>query len=975
MFFVVLECNLSIVPIHDILTFDSSSREIPLFLKSLELYGFKSFADKTRLEFANGTTSLLGPNGCGKSNIVDAIKWVLGEQSTKTLRAGKMEDVIFNGTETRKALNVAEVSLVVSNEEGLLPTEHSEVEIKRRLFRSGESEFFINRTQVRLKDIRELFFDTGVGKSAYSILEQGKIDQILSHKPEDRRYIFEEAAGITRFKLKSIEAARKLERTEENIEQVDTLLSEVKRQYDSRKAQAAKASRYRELQREQSSIEVDVQLSSVKGLLLLREVREKELEKARDDSARINDEIKTRAEMMESQQEQMRSHAETRVNIQTRLQRLDEQQISKRDQMTLLQQRYRDFLRGKDEALQRSVQIQERMERDRGEIEAQRDHLEVVHDRIEQLLEDIKQNSEEMSRTQNLIAIHEASIDDKERQIVQIEEDQKGYASQLQKLTDVIVLQLDEKLTESGYSTNARQKAEQEFIKRLQHDGEQVVQSREYARQVVSMVKSRAIDPVSAIAQWERNLGDIAASYESLSNLFLAYCGTVPSFIDDFLAPQGIITQKHQIDQAMATARQKIESNRSAIISLREENKGLAVLMDQYRERSTQMKVSLGEYSTREASTKTLLENLERNLTEQHYLHDDALRDSQLAQERLEQSAEQMALVKQQQQAVVDEIEQLQGQLSEVVAIIEEESNRLSGTRLEMNTQYEELNRLRGAMDKFSFHIETLGEQIQSVYINFFDTYGKSLKEFDHRLEEDLGDITVARERLADIKKQILGMGYINHMAEEEFAEIKERYEFLTKQMNDLIKGKNDLNRVIEEIRKRSEELFLESYQKIRVNFQEMFHRMFGGGRAELRLLDPDNVLECGIDILAQPPGKKLDRLAPLSGGEKSLTAVALLFATYKVKPSPFCILDEIDAALDDRNIGFFLNVLEDFSKKSQFIIITHNKHTVMGSQTLLGVTMQERGVSKAISYRMGWDAGKDVIYDEQVDIALDNTV
>ncbi|NLA92660.1 MAG: AAA family ATPase, partial [Spirochaetales bacterium] len=197
-----------------------------MFLKSLELYGFKSFADKTRLEFGEGITSLLGPNGCGKSNIVDAIKWVLGEQSTKTLRAGKMEDVIFNGTENRKALNVAEVSLVIGNEGRQLPIDHSEVEIRRRLYRSGESEFFINRNQVRLRDIRELFYDTGIGKSAYSILEQGKIDQILSNKPEDRRYIFEEAAGITRYRQQSLEANRKLERTEENIEQVETLLGE-----------------------------------------------------------------------------------------------------------------------------------------------------------------------------------------------------------------------------------------------------------------------------------------------------------------------------------------------------------------------------------------------------------------------------------------------------------------------------------------------------------------------------------------------------------------------------------------------------------------------------------------------------------------------------------------------------------------------------------------------------------------------------
>lgn len=946
-----------------------------MFLKSLELHGFKSFADKTRLEFADGTTSLLGPNGCGKSNIVDAIKWVLGEQSTKTLRAGKMEDVIFNGTETRKPLNLAEVSLVVSNEEGLLPTEHSEVEIRRRLYRSGESEFYINREPVRLKDVRELFFDTGVGKSAYSILEQGKIDQILSHKPEDRRYIFEEAAGITRFKLKSLEAAKKLERTEENIEQVDTLLSEVKRQYDSRKAQAAKAARYRELQKEQSSTEVDVQLAAVKTLLMLRDMRENELRKAQTDYSQVNELIKDESAQMEVQQSEMRRHAETRMNIQSRLQRLDEQQNGKRDQLSLLQQRYRDFIRSKEEAQRRAAQILERIERDGIAIEEQQDHLEVIHTRIADLRGDIERNAFEMEGTQKLISAHEVEIEQKDALIVQIEQSQKDYARQLQELTDVIVVQLDQKLKESGYSFTARQDAEEKITQRLQYGIEQIGRRREYAAKLGGMVRSRTVEVESAVAEWEKNLSEMEASLKTLSALFQDYRGTIPSFIDEFLAPEGIITRKHHIDDAMAAARQRAGSSRETIVRLREENKGLSLLLDQYRERSTLLQVSLGEFTARAISTKTLIENLERNLTEQRYLHDDALREAQNAEERVAQSSGQMAEVKEQQAAIALEIEQMQGQLSDVVALIEEENARLSGKRLEMNSRYEELNRLRASMDKLSVHIENLGEQIQSVYLNFFDATGKSLKEFDHRLDDDLGDTALLRERLAEIKKLIQGMGYINHMAEEEFAEIKERYEFLVRQMNDLVKAKNDLHRVIDEIRKRSEELFLESYQKIRVNFQEMFHRMFGGGRAELKLMDPDNVLECGIDILAQPPGKKLDRLAPLSGGEKSLTAVALLFATYKVKPSPFCILDEIDAALDDRNIGYFLSVLEDFSKKSQFIIITHNKHTVMGSQTLLGVTMQERGVSKAISYRMGWEAGKETIYGEQVDIGLDNTV
>ncbi len=947
--------------------------ENSLFLKSLELYGFKSFADKTRLEFSDGITSLLGPNGCGKSNIVDAIKWVLGEQSTKTLRAGKMEDVIFNGTEARKALNVAEVTLVISNEDGLLPIEHAEVEIKRRLFRTGESEFYINRNLVRLRDIRELFFDTGIGKTAYSILEQGKIDQILSNRPEDRRYIFEEAAGITRYKQKSLEAGRKLERTEENIEQVETLLSEIKRQYDTRKSQASKVIRYRELEKELTSTEVDLQLSTIKSFLLVRDHRTKEIETSREAYTQLKDEIAEKTAYLENEQNEIRRQAEIRVTIQTRIQRLEEQLNGKKDQLELLKQRYRDFLRSKEEADGRAQQILERIERDELELENQRDFAESIIEKIEDLKVRIAEHDKQLLITQESIKSHDAEIEEREQAIVIEEESQKELGDTLQKLIDLIFVELDDKL--KGYSLAAREKAETDFLARLEQLHKLLQERKGYGKTLQMVIKGNTTDNEAVVLEWNRVFDDLAKSVASLKSHFDHYRATLPDFIDEFIAPQGIITQKHTIDQQLLNSRTNMTKHREAIQTLREEKADLVELLEQYREHSTQLRVSLGEYTTRSVSIKNLIESLEKNRLEQEYLHSDALRDAQVASERVTQATNQMAEVRDDQQRIEEEKDSLEGQLVEIIEVIERENERISGERGKMNQRYTDLHELRATVDKLSYHIESINEQVQGVYMTFFDTYGKSLKEYDERLELELEDVSILRERLGRIKKQIQQMGYINHMAEEEFAEIKERYEFLSHQMNDLEKAKRDLTQVIEEIKKRSEQLFLDSYQKIRVNFQEMFHRMFGGGRAELRLLDPENVLESGIDILAQPPGKKLDRLAPLSGGEKSLTAVALLFATYKVKPSPFCILDEIDASLDDRNIGFFLNVLEDFSADSQFIIITHNRHTVLGSKTLLGVTMQERGISKAISYRMGWEADQDVIHSVQVDTGLGNTV
>lgn len=933
-----------------------------MFLKSLELYGFKSFADKTRLEFGEGITSLLGPNGCGKSNIVDAIKWVLGEQSTKTLRAGKMEDVIFNGTENRKALNVAEVSLVIGNERRQLPIDHSEVEIRRRLYRSGESEFFINRNQVRLRDIRELFYDTGIGKSAYSILEQGKIDQILSNKPEDRRYIFEEAAGITRYRQQGLEANRKLERTEENIEQVETLLGEIKRQYDLRKGQAAKVVRYRELEKEQTEIEVSLQLSTIQSYQELRQKRVEELEESRQNYQELKAEIEKRSQELEKEQDGVRAREDQRYMIQSKLHRLEEQAIGKEEQLKLLSQRYRDFIESKSDYDERSRQLLERLKRDEEQLDSHYHLKEEIEEKVEKIKVEIDKNEMLLKETQEAIRSNDEAVAKNEDDIIVQEKIQQELSVTLQELVDRLVSELDEKLKE--YSLTKRQGAERELDNVFAQFTQTLRDHKDYSKAVYS------IDGEEAKGEWVRLYGELENSLATLKGAFERYQATLPSFIDEFLAPEGIITQKHTIDSSLEASRNKMANHRQNIISLRDERLKLVARREQYREESVQLRISQGELSERLTSVKGAIEALEKNSMEQNYLYSDLVKGGELAQERLSETAKLIENVKDEQDDIREENRLLTEELEAVVRQIGLENERLGGERTKMNQRHDRLSELRSNIDKYSYHVESLEGQIEQVYITFFDTYGKSLKEYDERLGESLGDVKELREELTKIKKQIQQMGYINHMAEQEFAEVKERYDFLNAQMSDLDRARKDLFQVIEEIENRSEKLFLETYQRIRGAFQEMFHRMFGGGRADLRLLDPENPLESGIDILAQPPGKKLDRLAPLSGGEKSLTAVALLFATYKVKPSPFCVLDEIDAALDDRNIGFFLNVLEDFSHDSQFVIITHNKRTVLGADTLLGVTMQERGVSKAISYRMGLEDE-----EPQVDTDLGNTV
>ncbi|NCB01050.1 MAG: chromosome segregation protein SMC [Spirochaetia bacterium] len=940
--------------------------EMELFLKSIELYGFKSFADKTRLEFAHGTTSLLGPNGCGKSNIVDAIKWVLGEQSTKTLRASKMEDVIFNGTEKRPAMSVAEVSLIINNEQNLLPTEHSEVEIKRRLFRSGESEFFINRVQVRLKDIRELFFDTGVGKSAYSILEQGKIDQILSHKPEDRRYIFEEAAGITRFKQRSEEALRKLERTSENIEQVETLLSEIKRQYDSRKGQAAKAARYKELEKELIDIEVNVALSTIHTYLKLQDTRKENLIETQDLYEQKKETIQERSLEISQLQDTLHTFSEQKLTLTNALQRFDEQKKGTFARIDLLTQRYHDFTTQKNDAINNYNRIKEKIEIDKEQLEDQEDKKESLEKYIKGTLSEQKENKTEIEKTTHLITSIDEEILTKEELERKGDMRQEELSLQLRSITDKIVEELEQLLSEHNYSSHARSKALTELNN---HIASIIKQVERWALVAPSMMEDESFDKEEDVHR------EIIISLENVKSEINNFSSTYISLFDSLTSPKGTISQKRGIDELIESTRKEILSLRESVLSLRNERGGLVSLLEQYRTKDTSLQVSLSQYKTSLEATNHVIENLNKVISEKEFSLEDALSDSEVANVRMGETMEKITQIKDEQVSIDDELLRHKESLEELEETMKETMLQERELQKEQQQEYEHLNEMRSSMEKYRLHIDSLHEQIQQVYHLFYDTYGRSLKEYDSRLSSELESETSLREDLIQLKKQMGQMGYINHMAEREFEEIKERYDFLSLQHNDLVKAKENLEKVVVEIKERSEELFLTSYHQIRANFHTMFHRMFAGGRAELRLLDPEDILHSGIEIYAQPPGKKLDRLAPLSGGEKSLTAVALLFATYKVKPSPFCILDEIDAALDDRNIGSFLSVLNEFSETSQFIIITHNKHTVMGSQTLLGVTMQEKGVSKAISYKMGWEKDESVIHDAHVDNAFNNTV
>lgn len=936
-----------------------------MFLKSLEVFGFKSFADRTHIEFADGVTALLGPNGCGKSNVVDAVKWVLGEQAAKNMRAEKMEDVIFNGTESRKPLNVAEVSLTIANEQGLLPIDYSEITIKRRLYRSGESEYFINNNLAKLKDVRELFWDTGVGKAAYSVMEQGKIDQILSSKPEDRRYLFEEAAGITRFKVKRAEAERKLERTEENMRQVEGILGEVKKSYDSLKVQAEKTIQYRELKEQIFNYELDIQLLRLKGFTQDKTRKEndiKEISQKRDiirkEIDEINATIVEHTDEVDAMQKQVNS-------IQTEIYGLAIEQKAKSDSAKELVERQKEAKLKVQQLEGRKSNIEEQIEQLNEDISEQESSLHELNKRLAEIAKNISDFNDNILLAENQITENKNTTSQINDQIQQINQKIAELQVSLEAITEDIVKELDSKLKDAGYSSQAREKAE-ENINHLLAQISILASGRKNLFSDFINVGNYSEGEVKKISENAlSSFTEIENQLQEIKNAFAEYTKITPAFIDEFLSPEGIITKKRVIDQQIQDNKNIINEKQENISSLNEKNFELSTKINEYRNTLKDLELNKvkmeGQVETTESEIRALKrelagkENSLRELDNEIYTEFKKLED--ITDQVLEIEGE-IASLEHKGRALTKQIEDLERDINS-------KSKDVSGKQESVKKKSDELAKYQAQLEKYNMDLNTSDIEIRNLKENFRDSHSRDLMEFEERMYTITVQPAELREKLASSRQKIKDLGSVNFMAPEEFAETKERYDFLSTQIADLVKARDDLKRITEEIRAESTELFLATYNKIKKNFHNMFRRLFGGGRAELRLIDPQNVLESGVDIFAQPPGKKLENIALLSGGEKTMTAVALMFATYMVRPSPFCLLDEIDAALDEHNVTRFVQTLRDFANVSQYIIITHNKKTVTGASTMLGVTMEESGVSKVITIKLDNDKGSIVSVPE----------
>ena len=945
-----------------------------MFLKSLDIFGFKSFADKTHIDFAEGITALLGPNGCGKSNVVDAIKWVLAERNSKNLRAEKMEDVIFNGTERRPALNTAEVTLTIANDKGLLPLDEEEIAITRRLYRSGDQEYFINKRPAGPTEIRRLFMDTGVGKAAYSVMEQGKIDQILSSKPEDRRYLFEEAAGISRSKAEVAEAERELERTRQNMTQIEIAMGEIKRQYDTLKVQSEKTIKYRKFKEDIYLYELDLTLLRLKNFVTDKARHEEELKKVQEKRDKVRQEIEEINNTISENMDKVKAMQDDLYNKQASLLAIGQEKngklelIKQQNQQALLMKEKLNALEG------RAAAIQERIDTVQEEID---ENNAVLHEKNKQL-NDIKANIESFQKnietSSSQITDNDRKADSLRTQIGQLEEERLELQKQLAAITEDIVSMLDKKLKDAGFSESAMRLAKEELDQnvaklRIYLDGRKNIFADYNGRKLNSDEAASTINEASAaFDEAGRQLGELEASLKK-------YQDASPAFLTEFLSPEGIMTKKRGIDEKINANLSKVEDINNQIKELHSKNSELTSKINEYKE--TLQKLKLNEIQMQEqiSASQNQISVLNRQLTsEQATLHetqDELYAETKRAEEINEQIQtyqDELAEIEYRGKKLADEMNKLDEEIAKANKSVSGKSDTLDKKREEQNKYQEQYERL-------SLSLNSADNDIRNVKQNFQDQYSRDLMEFEERMYKITTPASELREKLSEAKKEFSSLGSVNLMAPEEFNEVKERYERQRTNYEDTQKSLENLVRVSEEIKSKSAEMFLETYNQIKKNFHNMFRRLFNGGRAELKLADPANILSSGIDIYAQPPGKKLENIALLSGGEKTMTAVALLFATYQVRPSPFCLLDEIDAALDDKNVSSFVTALESFASVSQYIVITHNKKTVMGASTMLGITMEESGVSKIIALRLDEDIKRGAVVDHNQDDFKDEDV
>ncbi|OHD16027.1 MAG: hypothetical protein A2Z98_04320 [Spirochaetes bacterium GWB1_27_13] len=927
-----------------------------MFLKKLVISGFKSFCDYSEVGFVKGISAIVGPNGCGKSNIVDAIKWVIGEQKTKMLRADNMTDVIFKGTETRKGLGRCEVRLTIVNDQNILPIEFNEVEISRIIYASGENEYYVNKQRVRLRDIHELFFDTGVGKSAYSVMEQGKIDLILSTKPEDRRYIIEEAAGITKYKVKREDALSKLHQADENIVRIKDIINEVKKQYDSMKVQAEKAEKYKDLYDKEINLEIELNLNRISRLKQGKDELKEEFETAEKELGEVKDHIENLSDDVEEKMVFLNELENKKIDAQRQLFQIDSDSKVLFSRESLL----------KDQL----ITLTSNSKADNDKIKFVLVKIEEIEDELISIQETKEEFDEKIIGLIKDTEFYSNSINNIDLEIKSADE----WSIDLKKKIEQSNRDLEQKRVKHKQVTDKLVEKIEQSLNTIEVHSSEILTLKSNLKTSISTVieelpKRRAfIDDILKVGYVSGESKELLKMLEDLSNklkvienkLVVAdentkkYIDITEIFLDDIFSPEGILQQKRHIEHDISETIENIKNYNNEIENIQLEVLTKKNKREEYKEVLNELKINL---STLKEKKNSIDKEVNRIIS----LKNNYETNKEELQQKIKFAENKIEEIRDQLEDIEDKIierktakSSFEKKLKEFDIEIQKENVRLS----EQNKYIREINNRLIAkqtqVEKLKIRITETDTTINNIYDGFYENFSINLTEYESKggfiTNRNYDEI---RKELSEVRTQKHGLGNVNLMAIEECKSLSERYKLLTEQLTDLEKAKKDIIEMIGEINKVSEELFLKTFNQIKTNFHKLFRKLFDGGNSDIVLTNPENLLETGIEIIAHPPGQKTKSITLLSGGQRTMVAISLMFATFLVKPSPFCLLDEIDAALDEENVTRFISLLNDFKSTSQFIMITHNRKTMTASDVMYGVTQEEKGVSKIVSAKL----------------------
>ena len=972
-----------------------------MYLKEIKIAGFKSFRDNITMTFDKGISCLVGPNGSGKSNIIDAVRFVLGEQSSKSLRGDQgMTDLIFSGSQNSKALNVASVSLTFDNSDNYLKIPFKELSIKRRIYRTGENDYFINGEKVRLKDIIDLFLDSGIGKNAFSIVGQGEIAKILSNSSLDRRSIIEQAAGIAKYKERKIETTRKLIKVDDNLNRVKDILDELKLQLDPLKEQSINARRYTDLKEELENLEISLITENIyKDNVFLKE-EEKELEKENDKKILLEKEDEESFLNIEKYKRDIRRKEIIIDDYNEKIVKLSElvNKLSLKKEMLLKDEKYNlsedkrslELVNLKEEILKENKNkeiLLKELDIEKEEKNELEKHLNSLYEKIESLENKIMLSNKEKTELLRSIDYSNSRLNYLENFIDNKNSNNKALSSILNnpRLTGI------EKTIEEVISCDEKY----EIIKEISIGpirNNLIVKDEHSAKQAVEYLKNNKIGrltfyPLTSIKKKEIYdiehlksnsaylgiLSDILDVDIKYKNIISSLFGTtlVAKTIDDAFLISNLVNKKYKVISldgsvvnpygsltgGFSKINDNLVSSKREISELKEKIKINTKLKDEL-DLDNQKNINQRDLVNKEIFDLTskinflkqnienkenlleekikLIENLEFNTKVVDKSKNNQALD-EISNEFYEKEKE-LNLLNLEKEKEVKEIKKIREDL-EVL-----ESTKRS-IELEINKVNLYIKNLELAINtkniKIDNNLKLLGEEYSLTYENARNKYILEIEE------------TEAEEKISKIKEEIKSLGFVNLLAIEEYKKVNERYTFLSSQETELLNAKDTLNQMINEIDSYVETEFKKTFNEVNIHFKEIFKKFFRGGDAELILTDPDNLLETGIEINATPPGKKLSSISLLSGGEKTLTAISLIFAILEIKDTPFCIFDEVEAALDEDNVLKFGEYIKEYSDKTDFLIVTHKKETMEYAKSLYGITMEEEGISKVVSIQL----------------------